>query len=110
MSNPSISPELLDRFAAIVGDRYALRSEADLAPHLIENRGSITAPPRWCCGPARSRKSLRSCAGDRDRNACRAADGNTGLVGGQTPRRQGEIMLSLERMNRIRESIRWRTR
>ena len=39
MSNSSISTELLNRFAAIVGDRYALRSEADLAPHLIENRG-----------------------------------------------------------------------
>jgi FAD/FMN-containing dehydrogenase len=35
----SVSPDLLDRFAAIVGDKYALRGEADLAPHLIENRG-----------------------------------------------------------------------
>lgn len=35
----SISSEDLDRFVAIVGEKYALRGEADLAPHLIENRG-----------------------------------------------------------------------
>ncbi|MGO7726238.1 hydroxyacid dehydrogenase, partial [Rhizobium ruizarguesonis] len=39
MSRPSISTELLNLFTAIVGDRHALRSAADLAPHLIENRG-----------------------------------------------------------------------
>ena len=39
MSSTGISTALLDRFAAIVGDKYALRGEADLAPHLVENRG-----------------------------------------------------------------------
>lgn len=48
MSSAGISPDLLDRFAAIVGEKYALRSEADLAPHLIENRGLYHAPPLSC--------------------------------------------------------------
>ena len=33
------SPDLLPRFAAIVGDRYAITDPAALEPYLIEGRG-----------------------------------------------------------------------
>src|SRR5690606_20137584 len=34
-----LSPELLDRFAAIVGDKNALTDPADIAPYVEERRG-----------------------------------------------------------------------
>ncbi|RWH13669.1 MAG: FAD-binding oxidoreductase, partial [Mesorhizobium sp.] len=34
-----LDPALIDRFAAIVGDRYALRDQADIAPYITERRG-----------------------------------------------------------------------
>ena len=33
------SPELLPRFAAIVGDKYAITDPVALEPHLVEGRG-----------------------------------------------------------------------
>ena len=33
------SSDILDRFAAIVGDRNAVRDAAEMAPRLVENRG-----------------------------------------------------------------------
>ena len=35
----TLDPALIDRFAAIVGDKYALRDERDIAPYLTERRG-----------------------------------------------------------------------
>ena len=40
-SPPAISPDLIDRFAAIVGAGYALRDEAAIAPYLIEPRAKF---------------------------------------------------------------------
>ena len=37
--NIDLKPALLDRFAAIVGDRFALRSAADIEPYVNEPRG-----------------------------------------------------------------------
>ncbi|TGT37377.1 hypothetical protein EN810_35990, partial [Mesorhizobium sp. M8A.F.Ca.ET.167.01.1.1] len=34
-----LDPALIDRFAAIVGDKYALRDQADIAPYITERRG-----------------------------------------------------------------------
>ena len=35
----TLDPVLIDRFAAIVGDKYALRDERDISPYLTERRG-----------------------------------------------------------------------
>lgn len=96
---------LLDRFAAIVGDRYALSSEQDIAPFVTERRGLF---------PGRSPLVLRPGSVDEVSRIMRLASetrtpvvpqgGNTGLVGAQVPHRSGhEIVLSLSRLNRIRE-------
>jgi D-lactate dehydrogenase (cytochrome) len=49
-----ISPELIARFAAIVGDRYAVTTPSEIAPYLTEERGlyhgrSRTKPKPQLC-------------------------------------------------------------
>ncbi|MBA3447363.1 MAG: FAD-binding oxidoreductase [Pseudaminobacter sp.] len=96
---------LLDRFAAIVGEPHALRAESDIAPYVAERRGLY---------PGRSPLVLRPGGVDEVSRILTLATetktpivpqgGNTGLVGGQMPDRSGrEIVLSLSRLNRIRE-------
>jgi FAD/FMN-containing dehydrogenase len=100
----SVSPDLLDRFAAIVGDKYALRGEADLAPHLIENRGLYHGSSPMLLKPANVQEvsAILKLASETG-TAVVPQTGNTGLVGGQTPREgKSDIILSLERMNKIR--------
>ncbi len=49
-------PALLSRFAAIVGDKYAITDPGLQAPYLVELRDLFQATRRWCCGRARSAK------------------------------------------------------
>ncbi|MEK1923835.1 MAG: hydroxyacid dehydrogenase, partial [Rhizobium giardinii] len=42
MTNTIPSPDLIARFAAIVGDRNALTDQAAIAPYLVESRGLYT--------------------------------------------------------------------
>ena len=105
MSSSSISTGHLDRFAAIVGSRHALRSEADLAPHLVENRGLYhgSSPLLLKPGSVEEVSAIMKLATETG-TAIVPQTGNTGLVGGQTPREgKCDIILSLERMNRIRD-------
>jgi FAD/FMN-containing dehydrogenase len=104
-SSSSPDPVLLERFAAIVGERYALRSEADIVPYVNERRGLY---------PGRTALVLKPGSVDEVSRILRLATetytpvvpqgGNTGLVGGQVPDRSGrQIVLSLSRLDRIRE-------
>ncbi|WFR95982.1 FAD-binding oxidoreductase [Rhizobium tumorigenes] len=99
------SPALLDRFAAIVGAAHVLREAADIAPRLVENRGlyhgasSLVLKP----GSVEEVSAILKLASETA-TAIVPQTGNTGLVGGQTPRDNGaDVIVSLERMNRIRE-------
>ncbi|RRI05487.1 FAD-binding oxidoreductase [Mesorhizobium tamadayense] len=100
-----LDPGLIDRFAAIVGDKYALRDQADIAPYITERRG------RW---HGRTSLVLRPGSVEEVSRIMRLAtetgtpvvpqSGNTGLVGAQVPDKSGhDIVLSLSRLNRIRE-------
>ncbi|RWE50320.1 MAG: FAD-binding oxidoreductase [Mesorhizobium sp.] len=100
-----LDPALIDRFAAIVGDKYALRDQADIAPYITERRGL------W---HGRTSLVLRPGSVEEVSRIMRLAtetgtpivpqSGNTGLVGAQVPDRSGhDIVLSLSRLNRIRE-------
>ncbi|AZO09253.1 FAD-binding oxidoreductase [Mesorhizobium sp. M3A.F.Ca.ET.080.04.2.1] len=100
-----LDPSLVARFAAIVGDQYALRDQADIAPFITERRGL------W---HGRTSLVLRPGSVDEVSRIMRLASesgtpvvpqsGNTGLVGAQVPDKSGrEIVLSLSRLNRIRE-------
>src|SRR5437867_6516894 len=97
------SPELLARFAALVGEKYAIADAMAQAPYLTEMRGLYHG---------RSALVLRPGTPDEVAAILKLANdtltpivpqgGNTGLVGGQTPL-AGEIVLSLTRLDRIRE-------
>ncbi|MFT4184525.1 MAG: FAD-binding oxidoreductase [Rhizobium sp.] len=105
MSSAAPSSALLDRFAAIVGEKHVLREAADLAPHLVENRGLYhgASPMLLKPGSVEEVSALLKLASETG-TAIVPQTGNTGLVGGQTPREGGsDIILSLERMNRVRD-------
>jgi FAD/FMN-containing dehydrogenase len=104
-SSEDIAPAVIDRFAAIVGDKYALRDQRDITPYLTERRGL------W---HGKTSLVLRPGSVDEVSRIMRLAtetgtpvvpqSGNTGLVGAQVPDGSGrEIVLSLSRLNRIRE-------
>ncbi len=105
MSSSAPSSDLLDRFAAIVGEKHAVRDPAEIAPHLVENRGLYhgASPMLLKPGSVEEVSAILKLASETG-TAIVPQTGNTGLVGGQTPREGGsDIILSLERMNRIRD-------
>ncbi|TXH80362.1 MAG: FAD-binding oxidoreductase [Rhizobium sp.] len=105
MSSSAPSSDLLDRFAAIVGEKHAVRDPAEIAPHLVENRGLYhgASPLLLKPGSVEEVSAILKLASETG-TAIVPQTGNTGLVGGQTPREGGsDIILSLERMNRVRD-------
>jgi FAD/FMN-containing dehydrogenase len=105
MDIPGPRPELLDRFAAIVGANHVLRDPKDLAPHLVEGRGLYHGASPMLLKPASTQEvsAILKLASETGTPIV-PQTGNTGLVGGQTPRDEGsDLIISLERMNRIRD-------
>ena len=98
-------PALLDRFAAIVGERHALRTKADIEPYVNEPRRLYPGKSALVLRPGNVDEVSRIMKlATATRTAVVPQGGNTGLVGGQVPDRSGrEIVLSLSRLNRIRE-------
>ncbi|MGE7371269.1 FAD-binding oxidoreductase [Neorhizobium sp. NPDC001467] len=100
-----IDTALLDRFAAIVGETHAIRDAVELSPRLTEDRGLYigTSPMLLRPGSTPEVAAIMKLASETG-TAIVPQTGNTGLVGGQTPRAgKADIILSLERMNRIRD-------
>ena len=97
------SPDLLPRFAAIVGDRYAITDPAALEPYLIEGRGIYHGRSSMLLRPgsAAEVQAILKLANET-KTPLVPQGGNTGLVGGQIPF-DGELILSLTRLDRIRE-------
>ncbi|HZL31428.1 MAG TPA: FAD-binding oxidoreductase [Pseudolabrys sp.] len=97
------SPELLSRFAKIVGDKYAATDAATLAPHLIEMRGLYHGRSSMLLRPSSTGEvaAILKLANET-KTAVVPQGGNTGLVGGQIPF-DGELILSLTRLDKIRE-------
>ncbi|MDO8875735.1 MAG: FAD-binding oxidoreductase, partial [Pseudolabrys sp.] len=97
------APDLLPRFAAIVGDKYAVTDAQALAPHLIEGRGIYQGRSSLMLQPG----SVDEVAAilklaNETKTPVVPQGGNTGLVGGQIPF-DGELILSLTRLDKIRE-------
>jgi len=99
----TLAPELIGRFATIAGEKYAITDPVEQEPYLIEGRGLYRG---------RTPLVLRPGSVDEVAAIVRLANetatpivpqgGNTGLVGGQIPH-DGEVVLSLKRLDRIRE-------
>jgi FAD/FMN-containing dehydrogenase len=102
MSPTSLSPDLVARFAAIVGRQHALTDPDQQLPYLRELRDMY--PGRACIvlrpGTTREVAQILALAHEHGLPVVPQA-GNTGLVGGQTPR-EGEILLSVGRLKRVR--------
>ena len=100
-----LGQELKSRFIAIVGENHALTASSDIAPHLIESRdlyhglSDLVLKPD-SVGQVSAILRLASDTG----TPIVPQGGNTGHVGGQIPDRSGNsVVLSLSRMNRIRD-------
>jgi FAD/FMN-containing dehydrogenase len=103
MADTPLASDLLARFAAIVGEKNALTDPADLAPYLTEERGLYQGRSPLVLRPGSTAEvaAILKLANETG-TAIVPQGGNTGLVGGQTPH-AGEIVLSLKRLDRIRE-------
>src|ERR1700738_4306949 len=100
---PALATVLLSRFAAIVGEKYAITDPQAQAPYLIEMRDMFHGHTPMVLRPGSVAEvaAIVKLANDTS-TAIVPQGGNTGLVGGQTPQ-HGEIVLSLNRLDRIRE-------
>jgi FAD/FMN-containing dehydrogenase len=98
-----IKSELLARFAVIVGERYAITDPALQDPYLREMRDLYHGHTPMVLRPGSvAEVSAILKLANETKTPIVPQGGNTGLVGGQVPH-HGEIVLSLNRMNKIRE-------
>src|SRR6516164_1320445 len=96
-------PDLLSRFARIVGDKYAITDPAALEPFLNEGRGLYHGRTHMMLRPGSvTEVSAILNLANETRTPLVPQGGNTGLVGGQIPL-NGELILSLTRLDKIRE-------
>ncbi len=105
-ANPQIaSDETLAALATIVGAANVIVDAGAMEPYLVEERGLYRGAARAIVRPGSTdevSRVLAYCNAHRVRIVPQG--GNTGLVGGQIPSQAGdEIVLSLRRMDRIRE-------
>jgi FAD/FMN-containing dehydrogenase len=100
---PPLAPELIARFAAIVGARHAITDPADLAPYVTESRGLFRGRTPLVLQPGSAAEVAAILAlANETGTAIVPQGGNTGLVGGQVAL-DGEVVLTLRRLDRIRE-------
>jgi FAD/FMN-containing dehydrogenase len=100
---PPPTPELIARFSAIVGERHAVTDPVAQEPYLVEGRGLYhgRTPLVLRPGSVEEVAAILKLA-DATATAIVPQGGNTGLVGGQIAL-DGEVVLALTRLDRIRE-------
>jgi len=99
------TPAPLDALRAILGPAGLLTAPEDLAPCLSDWRGLYTGQAMALLRPA-STAEVSACVALCAKHgiAIIPQGGNTSMVGGATPEaRPGQVILSLARMNRVRE-------
>ncbi|MEA2991669.1 MAG: hypothetical protein QOD40_589 [Alphaproteobacteria bacterium] len=99
------SVDLLARFTAIVGAKYAITDPAEQEAYLVEGRGLYHGRTPMVLRPGSTAEvgAILKLANENGTPIV-PQGGNTGLVGGQVPDESGtEIVLSLTRLARIRE-------
>ncbi len=99
------SAAVVSRFAAIVGERYALVDAQDVEPYLVEQRDLWHGKALCVLRPASTAEVsaiMKLC--HETKTPVVPQGGNTGLVGGQSPDESGtQVILSLNRMDKVRE-------
>src|SRR5258708_29757672 len=100
---PPLSPELIAKFRAVVGDKYAVTDAADIAPYVTEERDLFHGRSPLVLRPGSTAEVSAICKlATEYQIALVPQGGNTGLVGGQTPH-HGEVVVSLRRLDNIRQ-------
>jgi D-lactate dehydrogenase (cytochrome) len=98
-----LSPDLIAKFRAIVGDKYAVTDPADIAPYTTEERDLFHGRSPLVLRPGSTAEVAAICKlANAHKIALVPQGGNTGLVGGQTPH-NGEVVISMRRMDKIRD-------
>jgi FAD/FMN-containing dehydrogenase len=99
----SLSPELLQRFVAIVGEKYAITDPQMQEPYLVEMRDLFHGQTPVILRPGSIDEISKILQlANETKTAIVPQGGNTGLVGGQIPH-HNEVVLSLTRLDKIRE-------
>ncbi|MCA6119577.1 FAD-binding oxidoreductase [Bradyrhizobium sp. WSM 1738] len=102
-SVPPLPAEVIAKFRAVVGDRYAVTDAADIAPYVTEERDLFHGRSPLVLRPGSTAEVSAICKIASDHKiALVPQGGNTGLVGGQTPH-NGEVVVSLRRLDKIRD-------
>jgi FAD/FMN-containing dehydrogenase len=98
----TLNPDLIARFAEIVGPQHALTDPDQQLPYLREMRDLYIGRSPLVLRPGTTQEvsKILALANGQSIPVVPQA-GNTGLVGGQIPI-QGEIVLSVARLNRVR--------
>lgn len=105
MTGNAPSSELLDRFAAIVGEAYAIRDPKAMGAYVTEPRGFYEGASPIVLRPGSTQEvsEILKLASETG-TAVVPQSGNTGLVGGQLPRvGKPDVILTLDRMNKVRD-------
>ena len=97
------SDDTLNRLAAVVGGKYAIRDQAEMAAYMNEWRQIWVGRSPLVLRPGSTDEVSRLLAiANETGTAIVPQSGNTGLNGGQIPTDAGtEVLLSLDRMSRI---------
>jgi FAD/FMN-containing dehydrogenase len=102
-SVPPLPAELIAKFRAVVGDKYAVTDAADIAPYVTEERDLFHGRSPLVLRPGSTAEVSAICKlASEHKIALVPQGGNTGLVGGQTPH-HGEVVVSMRRLDKIRE-------
>jgi FAD/FMN-containing dehydrogenase len=98
-----MTPELLNQFAAIVGEKNTIRDAAGMAGYMTEWRDIWVGKSPLVMRPGGTEEVSRILKlASETGTAIVPQSGNTGLVGGQIPFEGGdELLLSLDRMTKI---------
>jgi FAD/FMN-containing dehydrogenase len=98
-----LAPELLQRFTAIVGEKYAITDPQMQEPYLVEMRDLFHGQTPVILRPGSVEEVSRILRlANETKTVIVPQGGNTGLVGGQIPH-HNEVVLSLTRLDNIRE-------
>ncbi|HEX7110154.1 MAG TPA: FAD-binding oxidoreductase, partial [Aestuariivirga sp.] len=98
-----MTPDLLNQFASIVGEKNVIRDAAEMAGYMKEWRDIWVGKSPLVLRPASTEEISRILKlASETGTAIVPQSGNTGLVGGQIPFENGqELLLSLDRMTKI---------
>jgi FAD/FMN-containing dehydrogenase len=99
----ALAADLLARFIAIVGQKYAVTDRQAQEPYLVEMRDLYHGQTPVVLRPGSVNEVVAILKlANESKTAVVPQGGNTGLVGGQIPH-HGEVVLSLTRLDKIRE-------